>query len=328
MTEAYRIVARHPGGPEVFERQTIAPPQPGPGEVALRQTAVGVNFIDVYLRTGFYPWPPAEQTNHVLGSEGAGIVEALGEGVTEFKVGQRAAYASARGAFASHRVVPAAALVPVPDGISDEVAAAALLKGLTASYLLHHSHPVQAGETILVHAAAGGVGQILGPWLKLKGAKAIGTAGGPEKTALLRDLGYAEAIDYRAEDFVARVKAITKGEGVAAVYDSVGKDTILGSAAVLKTFGRLVSFGQSSGAPDQFRIGHLAPSGGSVTRPTLFHYASSRAWLLKAAAELFDLIGSGAIPIRIDSTRPLAEIGAVQTDLEARRTVGATVLIP
>ncbi len=328
MAEAYRIVARHPGGPEVFAREAISPPQPGPGEVALRQTAVGVNFIDIYLRDGLYPWPPGQETNHVLGSEGAGVVEAVGAGVTEFRPGDRVAYGTARGAFASHRVVPASALVPLPASISDDVAAAIMLKGLTAYYLIHQSHPVQAGETVLVHAAAGGVGQILGPWLKLKGVRAIGTAGGPEKAALLGGLGYAEAIDYRNEDFVARVKEITRGEGVAAVYDGVGKDTILGSAAVLKTFGTLVSFGQSSGMPDNFRIAHLATTGGSVTRPTLFHFAASRDWLLKASAALFEAVGSGAIPVRIDSLRPLEEIGAVQTDLAERRTVGATVLKP
>ena len=328
MAEAYQILARRVGGPDVFERVAIAPPRPGPGEVAIRQTAVGVNFIDVYFRTGLYAWPLGHENGIVLGSEGAGVVEALGEGVTEFKIGQRVAYGAARGAFASHRVVPASALVPLPESVSDETAAAVMLKGLTAYYLIHHSYAVQKDDWILVHAAAGGVGQILGPWLKLKGAKGIGTAGGPEKTALLRDLGYVEAIDYRAEDFVARVKAITSGQGVAAVYDSVGKDTILGSAAVLKTFGVLASFGQSSGTPDNFRIAHLAPSGGSVTRPTLFHYANSREWLLKASAELFAAVGSGAIPAKIGARRPLSEIGAVQTDLENRRTVGATVLIP
>lgn len=321
----YAIMAARPGGPEVLRRVEWTPPAPGPGQVLVRHTAVGVNFIDVYFRSGLYPWPVPEDL--VLGSEGAGVVEAVGEGVSGFSPGQRVAYTQPNLAYATHRIVPAAHLLALPDSISDVQAAAAMLKGLTVAYLLHDSHAVSAGQTVLVHAAAGGVGLIAGQWLKALGVRAIGTAGGPEKVALALANGYDAVIDYRSEDFVARVKELTGGEGVHAVYDSVGKDTILGSAEVLRNFGTLVSFGQSSGAPDQFRISHLARGSLRLTRPTLFHHTASRAWLERSAAALFDMIASGRVRLRIEEM-PLDEAAAAHARLEGRGTTGSLVLIP
>ena len=326
MTEAYAMAARAPGGSDMFHKVAIALTEPGPGQVRIRHTAVGVNFLDVYYRGGSYPWPVAADL--VTGSEGAGVVEAVGAGVTEFAPGQRVAYTTPNGAYATHRLLDAALLVPLPDDIADEIAAAVMLKGLTAQYLLHHSYPVQAGQTVLVHAAAGGVGLIAGQWLAAKGVRAIGTAGGPEKCALALQNGYAEVIDYRAQDFVAEVGRLTGGKGVAAVYDSVGKDTIMGSLEVLERFGTLVSFGQSSGAPDQLKIKDLTKGSWRVTRPTLFHHVARREWLLQAAADLFGMIRTGKIVIRIDRTLPLAEVAEAHDGLEQRRTMGSTVLIP
>ncbi|GIX12828.1 MAG: quinone oxidoreductase [Paracoccaceae bacterium] len=321
----YAIVAPAPGGPEVLKRVPFTPPAPGAGEVLVRHTAIGVNFIDVYFRSGLYPWPV--ERDLILGSEAAGVVEAVGPEVAGFAPGQRVAYTLPNFAYATHRVVPAAHLVHLPESVSDLQAAAAMLKGLTACYLLHDSYAVQEGQTVLFHAAAGGVGLIAGQWLKAKGVRAIGTAGGPEKVALARAHGYAEVIDYRSEDFVARVKELTGGEGVHAAYDSVGRDTILGSAEVLRSFGTLVSFGQSSGPPDQFRISHLARASLRLTRPMLFHYTARRDWLEQAAAALFGMIGSGAI--RLDITEmPLAEAAAAHAALEGRRTTGSLVLRP
>ncbi len=326
MSEAFAILATAPGGPEVMTRRDITPPQPGPGEVRIRQTAVGVNFLDVYFRAGLYPWPV--ERDLILGSEGAGVVEALGEGVGRLSPGDRVAYTIPNGAYATHRLVPAAMLVKIPDGIADDQAAAAMLKGLTVHYLIHDSYAVREGDTVLVHAAAGGVGLILGQWLAARGVRAIGTAGGAGKCALAAANGYAEVIDYRAGDFVSRVRDLTHGAGVAAVYDSVGADTIMGSLDCLARFGTLVSFGQSSGAPDQLRINDLARGSLRVTRPTLFHYATRRDWLERASAALFDMIGSGAVNLTIGRRVPLAEAAEAHRALEARETSGSTVLIP
>jgi len=285
-----------------------------------------VNFLDVYYRGGSYPWPV--EADLVTGSEGAGVVEAVGAGVTGFAVGQRVAYTTPNGAYATHRLLDAALLVPLPDDIPDEIAAAVMLKGLTAHYLLHHSFPVEAGQTVLFHAAAGGVGLIAGQWLAAKGVRAIGTAGGPEKCALALQNGYEAVIDYRAQDFVAEVGRLTGGKGVAAVYDSVGADTIMGSLDALERFGTLVSFGQSSGTPDQLKIKDLTRGSLRVTRPTLFHHVARRDWLLQAAEDLFGMIRSGRIVIRIDRSLPLQEVAEAHDGLEGRRTTGSTVLIP
>ena len=322
----YAIAAAAPGGADQLRRIDFVPPGPAAGEVLVRHTAVGVNYIDIYIRTGLYPWP--KERDLVLGCEAAGIVEAVGDGVSEVAPGTRVAYVAANGAYATHRIVPAAQIVALPDVIEDSVAAAAMLKGLTAYYLIHDSAPVSDGDTVLFHAAAGGVGLIAGQWLAAKGVRAIGTAGGPEKCALARENGYAEVIDYKAENFVERVRALTDGAGVAAVYDGVGADTILGSAECLANFGTLVSFGQASGPPDQFRISHLARGSLRLTRPTLFHFTADRAWLLRASAALFDAIRAGEVRIHVGATRPLDEAAAAHTDLEGRATTGSTVLVP
>lgn len=321
---AYAIQARTPGGTEVMSRVEITPPQPGPGEVLIRQAAVGVNFIDIYIRTGLYPWPVDQ--NLTLGCEGAGVVEALGEGVTGFSVGQRVAYTVPNGAYATHRVVPAAMLLALPDGVSDVQAAGAMLKGLTAYYLLHNSYPVKAGDTVLFHAAAGGVGLLAGQWLAAKGVTAIGTAGGPEKCALAAENGYADVIDYRSEDFVERTRQIAPG-GLPVVYDSVGKDTMAGSLQLLAPLGTLVTFGQSSGPYTDFNVSDLAKGSNYLQRPTLFTYAARRSWLEEAGAALFAAIADGTLTIKT-TERPLEDVAAVHDALEGRKSTGSFVLIP
>lgn len=322
---AYAIAARSPGGTDQFHRIEIAIPQPSAGEITIRQTAIGLNFIDVYFRAGAYPWPV--ERDLIAGSEAAGVIEAVGAGV-DLVPGQRVAYTLPNGAYASHRVIPATQAVPIPEGISDEVAAAVMLKGLTAHYLLHHSYPVSHGETVLFHAAAGGVGLLAGQWLRAKGVRAIGTAGGPEKCALAARHGYDHVIDYRAQDFVAEVMRLTDGAGLAAAYDSVGADTTLKSLDCLAPFGTLVSFGQSSGAPVDVRISHLARASLRLTRPSLFHHTRVPGWLQTAAGDLFAMIRSGQIIVEIAQRHALADVGSAHQALEGRKTTGSTILIP
>lgn len=278
------------------------------------------------MRSGLYPWPVEKDI--ILGSEGAGVVEAVGSEVSDYTVGDRVAYTVSNGGYATHRLVPAASLVHLPDHINDTEAAAAMLKGLTAYYLLHDSYQVASGEIVLFHAAAGGVGTLAGQWLRSKGVRAIGTAGGPEKCRIAKTNGFEEVIDYRSEDVVARVMDLTKGQGVAAVYDSVGKDTIMGSLDCLKTFGTLINFGQSSGVPDQFRIAHLARGSFHLTRPILFHFTADRGWLERASQDLFDAVGSGAVKIKLANSLPLVKAGKAHQNLEDRKTTGSTVLVP
>ncbi len=323
---AYAIVAERPGGPEVLRRIDVDPPEPGDGQVLIRQTAIGLNFIDIYIRSGSYPWPVDKDLT--LGCEGAGIVEAIGAGVEEFGIGDRVAYTVPNGAYSTHRIVPASMLLHLPDGVSDEQAAASMLKGLTAHYLLNDSYPVRSGESVLFHAAAGGVGLFAGQWLAAHGARAIGTAGGDAKCAIAQRNGYAETINYRREDFVSRVRDLTDGKGVSAVYDSIGKDTLKGSLDCLATFGMLVSFGQSSGAPDEFRIADLARGSLRLQRPTLFHYAASREWLKQASADLFSAIMDGTLTVNVSAKRPLQEVAQAHEDLAARQTTGSTILVP
>ena len=323
---AYTIVATAKGGPEVLEKREVAVADPGAGEVRIRQTAVGLNFIDTYFRSGLYPWP--YEPDFVLGGEGAGVIEAVGEGVSGFKEGDRVAYTTAHGAYTTHRVIEAKHVVALPDGVPETVAAASMLKGLTAHYLLHRSFVVQAGQSVLFHAAAGGVGQIAGQWLAAKGVNAIGTAGGPEKTALAKARGYAHAIDYVNEDFVERVKAITGGAGVDAVYDSVGADTWRGSLQCLKTFGSFVCFGQSSGPIKDFAFSDLAAGSFTATRPILFHFTADRGYLEAAAAELFACIADGTIAVDVHQTFPLDAAADAHRMLESRKSTGSTVLIP
>ncbi|MBB5041677.1 quinone oxidoreductase family protein [Shinella fusca] len=323
MTKA--IVVRSLGGAEVLKLEDVPLGPPGPGEVQIRQAAVGLNFIDVYFRTGLYK----TELPFVPGKEGAGTVTALGEGVKDFAVGDRVAYASADGAYAAERNIAVKHLVKVPEGISLETAAAMMLKGMTAQYLLLQTYKVGPGSVILFHAAAGGVGLIAGQWAKALGATVIGTAGSKAKIDLALANGYDHVIDYGKEDFAARVRELTDGAGVDVVYDSVGKDTFPKSLDCLKPRGLFVSFGNASGPVEAFNLGLLSQKGSLyATRPTLFAYIATRAALDACANSLFDVVQSNKVRINIHQTYPLADAGRAHTDLEARRTSGTTLLIP
>ena len=320
------MVVTAPGGPENFARREIPAPVPGPGEALVRHTAIGLNFLDVYHRSGLYPW--AVERDLVPGSEAAGVVEAVGAGVEDVKPGDRVAYTLPLNAYATRRTIAADRLVALPPTISDEAAASLMLKGLTAHYLIHSTFRVEPGMTVLVQAAAGGVGLILGQWLAAKGVTAIGTAGGPEKVALAAAHGYAHVIDYRAEDFVPRVRALTGGAGVPVVYDSVGRDTWKGSLACLAPHGTFVCFGQSSGTIEGFAMADSARGSFYACRPMLFHYIATAGALRARAADLFEAVAAGEIHAEIRQRRPLTEVADAHRDLEARRTTGATVLLP
>jgi len=299
--------------------------EPGPGELRLRQSAAGLNFADVYFRTGLYKAP----LPFTPGMEGAGVIEAVGPGVTDLRAGQRVAYPWALGAYAQARLIAADKVVALPDAISDQQAAAMMLKGLTAQYLLRQTLSLSAGDTILFHAAAGGVGHIVCQWARHLGIEVIGTAGGPQKCALVREAGAAHAIDYKAEDFVARTKELTGGKGVKAVFDSVGKDTFMRSLDCLRPFGMLVAFGQSSGAVPPFDVLALSTKGSLfLTRPSLATYVADRDRWRGMAGELFSVVASGAVKLDIGQRYPLAEAARAHQELEARRTTGASILIP
>jgi len=325
MSKAIRI--HENGGPEVLRWEDVEVGLPGPGEAKLRHTAVGLNYIDVYHRTGLYPLPglPA-----VLGMEGAGIVEAVGEGVTEVAVGDRVAYAGLPpGAYAEERLIPAHRLIRLPDSITDLQAAGMMLQGMTAQYLLRSTYRVQAGESILVHAAAGGVGLIACQWGKHLGATVIGTVGSEEKAELAKAHGCDHTILYREEDIAERVKVFTGGAGVSVVYDSVGKNTFTASLDSLRPMGMLVSFGNASGPVPPFEPGILAQKGSLFfTRPTLMTYTAKREDLVDSAQELFEVVQSGAVKIEVNQTYPLKDAAQAHRDLEARLTTGATVLVP
>jgi NADPH2:quinone reductase len=312
------------GGPEVLAWQQVEIGRPAAGQVRLRHTAVGLNYIDTYQRSGLYSLPMPSG----LGSEAAGVVEEVGPGVTDLRPGDRVAYAGGPiGAYAEARIMPADRLVPVPAGITDAQAAAMMLKGMTAWYLALRTHPVKAGETILVHAAAGGVGLILCQWAKHLGATVIGTVGDDEKAALARRHGCDHPILYRREDFVARVAELTQGRKLPVVYDSVGKDTFYKSLDCLAPLGLMVSYGQSSGAIGPVDIGILSAKGSLfLTRPTLNSYTASREDLLTAARDLFSVVESGAVKIAINQTYPLREAARAHRDLQDRKTTGQTVL--
>lgn len=314
------------GGPEVLEWEEVPLRDPGPGEVRLRHTAIGLNFIDTYHRSGLYPLPALPA---VLGREAAGVVEAVGVGVSRVSPGDRVAYPMHPGAYAEAGVVPESSLVALPEGVDDRTAAAAMLKGLTAWYLVRRSHPVRAGETILVHAAAGGVGLLLCQWASRIGATVIGTVGSDAKAELARAHGCRHPIVYTREDFVSRVRDLTAGEGVRVVYDSVGKDTFERSMDCLSPCGLLVSFGQSSGPVAPIVPGLLAAKGSLyLQRPTLATYIARRADLDEGAGELFEGIRSGALRIEVGRIYPLREARRAHEDLEARRTTGSIVLLP
>ena len=325
MPKAIRI--HEYGGPEVLRWEEVEIGEPGPGQLRVRHGAVGLNYIDVYHRTGLYPLPSLPWT---LGMEGAGRVEAVGEGATEFKVGDRVAYASPPvGAYAEVRLIPADRVVGLPDLIDDRTAAAMLLQGMTAQYLLRRTYRVQPGDTILLHAAAGGVGLIASQWARHLGATVIGTVGSDDKAELARAHGCHHVIVYSRENFAQRVREITGGQGVAAVYDSVGQATFMNSLDCLRRLGMMVSFGNASGPVPPFDPGLLAAKGSLfLTRPTLMAYTAERTDLLASAAELFEVVASGAVKIEVHQTYPLAETAQAHRDLEARQTTGSTVLLP
>ncbi|MGZ3403957.1 MAG: quinone oxidoreductase family protein [Phenylobacterium sp.] len=313
------------GGPEVLKLVEVETPTPGPGQILLRHEAIGVNFIETYLRSGLYPMKlPAG-----LGGEAAGVVEAVGEGVTRFKVGDRAASAGTSGAYADASVVSAARAVHIPAGVDTRTAAAALLKGMTVEFLLRRLHRVEAGETILVHAAAGGVGQIMTQWAKALGAVVIATVGSEAKAARVRELGADHVILYRDQDVAAEVRRITDGKGVPVAYDSVGKDTFEGTLKSLAKRGVFVSFGNASGPPPPVEGRQLLINGSLFfTRPTMGDYQTTTEELDASAAALFEMIGSGKLKIEIGQTFALTEARKAHEALESRATIGASLLIP
>lgn len=324
--KALTAVVRAPGGPDAIQLETIELGPPGPREVLVRHTAIGVNFLDVYHRSGLYPVPlPAR-----LGVEAAGVVEAVGDEVSTLKVGDRVGYATAgAGAYAEARLAPADRLLRLPDAISDEVAAAAMLKGMTAEYLIRRTHTVREGETVLFHAAAGGVGLIACQWLAHLGATVIGTVGSEAKAAIARAHGVTHAIDYSREDFVARVRELTGGHGVTVAYDSVGKTTFEKTLDCLAPRGLAVSFGNASGKPPPIDLLTLSAKGALyVTRPALHHYTHTRAELEASAAALFEVIEAGAVKVEARQRYALSKVADAHRALEARATTGSILLVP
>lgn len=314
------------GGPSVLKWEEAEIGEPGPGEVRIKQTAIGLNFIDVYGRTGLYP---QDRLPFIPGMEGAGVVTARGEGVRDLKIGRRVAYAGPLGAYAEERLIPASRVVRIPEGVSDETAAAVMLKGMTAQYLLRRTYKVGPGTTVLFHAAAGGVGTIACQWAAALGATVIGTAGSAGKALIARSNGCAHVINTREEDVVAKVMDYTGGEGVDVVYDSVGKDTFPLSLDCLKRRGTWVSFGQSSGPVPEFRINLLAQKGSLfATRPALGDYIATRKELVSAANDLFGVLKKGAVKVAVNQTYALKDAAKAHRALEGRQTTGSSVLIP
>ena len=324
MSKAIRI--HETGGPEKMIWEDVDVGQPGPGQALLRHSAVGLNYIDCYHRAGLYPL----ELPHGIGMEAAGVVEAIGEGVSEVAVGDRVAYAAPPpGSYAENRLLTADRLLRLPDGIEDNTAAAMMLQGMTTEYLLRRTFALQAGQTILFHAAAGGVGLIACQWVKHLGATVIGTVGNEEKAVLARAHGCDHPIIYSRENVVERVKEITDGAGVPVVYDSVGVDTFEASLDCLQPLGTMVLFGAASGPVPPFELGTLAAKGSLfITRPTLMTYTAKRQDLVASAAALFELVGSGAVKIEINQTYPLAEATQAHIDLEGRKTTGSTIMLP
>jgi NADPH2:quinone reductase len=314
------------GGPEVLKWEKIKVGDPGVGEIKIRQTAIGLNYIDVYARTGLYPQPSLP---FIPGMEGAGVITELGEDVRGFKVGQHVAYAGPIGAYAEERLIPADRAVKTPPDLGDDIAASIMLKGMTAQYLLHRTYKVGPGTTLLFHAAAGGVGLIACQWAAYLGATVIGTVGSDGKALIARAHGCTHVINYRTENVVAAVKEYTDDEGVDVVYDSIGKDTFPASLDCLKPFGMWVSFGQSSGPVPEFHIGLLAQKSALyATRPALHHYTATRKDLVDTANDLFEVVTKGKVKIATNQTYPLANAKWAHEDLEARLTTGSTLLLP
>ena len=324
MTHAIRV--HEYGGPEVLRWEEVEVGDPGPGQIRIRQTAVGLNYIDVYLRTGLYP---QETMPFTPGMEGAGVITAVGKGVRDLKVGRRVAYAGPVGAYAIERLIAADRVVRIPEAVSDKTAAAIMLKGMTAQYLLRRTYKVGPDTTLLFHAAAGGVGMIACQWAAFLGATVIGTVGSAGKALIARSHGCTHVINYREEDVIAKVKDLTKGKGVDVVYDSIGKDTFPASLDCLKPRGTWVSFGQASGPVPEFRINLLAQKGSLfATRPALGDYIATRKELVSTANDLFDVITKGKVKIVINQTYSLDEAERAHHDLEGRLTTGSTLLIP
>jgi NADPH2:quinone reductase len=323
-TRAIRMASQ--GAPDVLILQDVDLGPPGPGQVLVRQTAIGLNFLDVYHRSGAYPLPVPSG----VGSEGAGVVEAVGEGVTTLKPGDRVAYQGGEiGSYAAHRVMPVARLVKLPDAVSDDVAAAIMLKGMTVEYLLDRCVPLKAGDFALTYAAAGGVGLLMGQWAKARGIKLIGVAAGAEKCALARSSGYFAVLDRKTDDIVARVKDMTGGKGVPAVFDSVGKDTFETTLDCLAPRGFFVSFGATTGAPPPVEAGVLQKRGSLYfTRPTLVTYSGDPADYAASARTVLDMVASGALRPHIGQRYALADAAQAHRDLEAGKTIGSTLLIP
>ena len=321
----YAIRIHEHGGPDKLRWEQIEVGAPGPGQVRVRNTAIGLNFVDTYQRSGLYPM----QLPFTAGSEGAGVVEAVGPKVKELKAGDRVAYAGPIGAYAEVVLRPADRLVKIPAGVDDQTAAAMMLKGMTTQYLIRRTYRVQKGDTILMHAAAGGVGLILCQWAKHLGATVIGTVGSDDKVDAAKKAGCKHVIVTSREKFLDRVKEITKGKGVPVVYDGVGKDTFMESLDCLKPLGLMVSFGNASGAVPPFNAGILSAKGSLfLTRPTLATYTAAREDLVNSARELFAVVKSGKVKIRVNQTYPLREAARAHSDLESRKTTGQTVLIP
>ena len=320
----YAIAAAKPGGSDVLRKIELGALTPAAGEVLIRHDAIGINFLDIYIRKGAYPWPV--ESDLVLGSEGAGVIEAVGSDVQGLAVGDRVGYTLANGAYATHRLIDAAYVVKLPDNISSELAASIMLKGLTVAYLIHDSFKVKAGDTVLFHAAAGGVGLIAGQWLKAIGASTIGTAGGPEKCALAKANGYDHVIDYKSTDFEAEVMRLTNGVGVDVTYDSVGSDTMARSLTSTRRHGTIIAFGQSSGPYVDFKITDLAKGSYYLSRPTLFHFAGDRNWLEAASAKLFTAVTDGTIDVSINQRFALEDVAKAHDALTGRATTGCTIL--
>tara|TARA_B100000767_G_scaffold253293_1_gene257729 strand:- start:1061 stop:2044 length:984 start_codon:yes stop_codon:yes gene_type:complete len=318
------VCAEKPGNADVLQVRDRPTPTPGPGEVLIEQTAIGLNFIDIYQTSGIYPFP--ENELFVPGNEAAGRVMACGEGVTGFAEGDRVGYPMVVGAYAEERIIPAAKLVHLPENVSDEVAAASMLKGMTVEYLVNRSAHLSEGDVVLFHAAAGGVGLIAGQWLKHKGVTVIGTAGSAEKVTLAKQAGYDHVINYSEENFVDAVTDYTNGTGVKVVYDSVGKDTYPHSLKVLQNYGLLVSFGQSSGLASDFKISDLAPHGSLyLQRPTLGTYIATAERLADVSANLFDMLANEHLSISINQRFDLADASVAFEALTSRKTTGATI---
>ena len=322
---AERIVMQQTGAPEVMQIEPVDLPEPSVGEVQIRQTAIGLNYMDVYQRSGYYPMDVPSP----LGLEAAGEITAVGPNVDDLSVGDRVVYGGVLGAYATHRNAPAARVLKLPNGISDEVAAAALMKGMTAEYLLERTYKVKPGDKVLFFAASGGVGQIAGQWGKHIGAEMIGVTSGPENCAAALAQGYAHAIDRNSEDIAERVKEITEGVGVPVVYDSIGKATFETSMACLAVYGMFVSFGATTGEAPAVAPGQLQ-HGGSLyfTRPTLANYVGPRADLEHSAGRVFEMIQKGHVSVNINQTRPLSEVAAAHAELEAGTTTGSTIFLP